>query len=141
MSWPPLLIPFSEVKAADVAKRVESKTAIIQETTWNDSRDPLKITTGSLHRIYATYDRVIRRVHASVSSANAGGTTEFDIKVDGVSVLSADLSIPDLAFESAIEVPAVTVWNVGSYMTVEVTGVSGGASKATVTVEWRRRSI
>ena len=113
----------------------------LEETTWNDATDPLLATTGTLHRIYATEDRDIEYVHASTSTANSGGTTTFDINIDGTTILASDLTIADTDFESAEVVPTTIAWDEGAYMTVEVTGVTGGASKATVTIAWRRRRV
>jgi len=112
---------------------------ISRETTWADSTNPLTVTTGTLHRIYATYDRSISSVHASVSVPNSGGTTTFDIKTDGTTILSSDLTIADTNYESTVVTPTTTDWDDGSYLTVEITGVTGGAGMATVAIEWSRR--
>jgi hypothetical protein len=89
-----------------------------------------------MHRIYNDTDRTmtIVKVRASVGVSPAGSALVVDLLKNGISVFAGDNPTVVPGSFTGTGIPAVTLWEVGSYLTVDVLFVGSDVPGSNLTV-------
>jgi len=94
---------------------------IVREKDFSQS-GALSIGSGTI-RYYTKTNRTITGAWTMVSGAPSGSPAVFDLNIDGTTAFTTQANRPEIAvaaFTSDVEVPDVTAWNAGSYLTIDV---------------------
>lgn len=94
-------------------------------------------TTGTT-RVYTKTARTITSCFAAVAGTPVTNPAVFDVHLDGTTIYTTQANRPDVAASAYVgdeEIPDVTAWAAGSYLTVDVDTASS-ATDLTLTVQY-----
>lgn len=122
---------------------IDNAIAGIQyETVFSFPLDDLEVYTG-IREIVAEEARTIVNIHAHVTGAPTGSSTEADVMKDGVTLFTTASKRPEIltgAFDSSEDVPDITAWGAGAGLTVDILTIGSTlpGTGYTLTVVWTK---